>query len=280
MGQPGLLLQRIARGEETRLFAGYRPAQHFEKSLDLDWNLDSLEPLLFVLGSLLEALCEQLKSSALAAEKIHISLQLEDGSVHERSLQLAIPMNNPRVLLSLLRLDLQEHSPHQSICAVTVRADPTYTRVIQHSLLQPTNANPEKLSRTLARLNVLVGEKNIGYPILLDTHRPDAVKLGLLPLEHARSRQNAGQKEKQVGQLRPPLQLALRRIRPPEPIHITSQQLLYCAGPWRSCGDWWVENNADGWSRDEWDIETNEGEIYRIFWDHGKKNWFVEGVYD
>jgi len=52
-----------------------------------------------------------------------------------------------------------------------------------------------------------------------------------------------------------------------------------CAGPWRSSGDWWTGTNHE-WSRDEWDVELQDGSICRIYWDHCKKAWFLEGIYD
>ena len=63
------------------------------------------------------------------------------------------------------------------------------------------------------------------------------------------------------------------------------------AGPWRTSGDWWRE---DEWQQEEWDVEvkfrtaasanaTNargERGIYRIYFDARREGWFVRGIYD
>ncbi|MCZ6769957.1 MAG: hypothetical protein O7D93_11990, partial [Acidobacteria bacterium] len=60
---------------------------------------------------------------------------------------------------------------------------------------------------------------------------------------------------------------------------IRSDQIVACAGPWRSSGDWWT-GKAHEWSRDEWDVELLDGSIRRIYWDYCRKTWFLEGIYD
>jgi protein ImuB len=61
-------------------------------------------------------------------------------------------------------------------------------------------------------------------------------------------------------------------------------KVLRVAGPWRTSGDWWVE---DGWARDEWDVTVagseasqEKGTLYRIYRDLRSDGWFVEGIYD
>jgi len=54
LGQAGLLWQAMARGEDRCPLVPTRPVDRFEASLDLDWPIDGLEPLSFVLTRLLE----------------------------------------------------------------------------------------------------------------------------------------------------------------------------------------------------------------------------------
>ncbi len=63
LGQPGLRWQRWARGEEMRPLVPAGVAEQFEESLDLEWPIDGLEPLSFVLARLLDPLCERLERS-------------------------------------------------------------------------------------------------------------------------------------------------------------------------------------------------------------------------
>ena len=52
--------------------------------------------------------------------------------------------------------------------------------------------------------------------------------------------------------------------------------IAVAAGPWRSSGNWWLEEN---WNRDEWDIALSNGALYRIYKEPDGR-WFVEGSYD
>ena len=85
------------------------------------------------------------------------------------------------------------------------------------------------------------------------------------------------------------LGLTLRRFRPPLPAHVDIDNNQPCAlhstlfhgriqraaGPWRSSGQWW-DNQT--WQRDEWDVQTANGQLFRLFNEHN--GWFIEGVYD
>ena len=286
LGQKGSHLQKMARGEDTQPFQPYVKAPPFKESRELEWTLDSLESLTFILKRILERLCTRLHNYGQAADSLHLILQLDDHTLHERTLRLAFPMRHPKLLLSLLRLDLQSHPPHSGIVGVSLEATPTPPRLTQHSLLELSSSDPEKLSHTLARLTTVLGEGKVGTPALRDTHRPDAMCMNPLQVEPARcARKEKSKRATQAerkGALRESgdhIPLALRRFRPPLPTQLSSHQIVSCSGPWRSSGDWWKGTTYE-WSRDEWDVELMDGSICRIYWDPLKKTWFLEGIYD
>ena len=275
LGQRGLRLQRMARGEDILPFQPYYTDPLFEESQELEWTLDSLQPLAFILGGILDRLCRRLQSCNLAVDSLRTVLKLANGSSHERTLHLALPMREPKALLSLLRLDLQSHPPQAGIVGISLYAEPTEPRAFQYSLFQSPALSPEKLSHTLDRLKALVGEENLGSPTLLNTHRPDAFSMKVFDLKQ-KHRRTKGQVQSSLMSHRLAGQLVLRRIRPPVPARIKPDQIVARAGPWRSSGDWW----ANGWSGEEWDIELADGVVYRMYWDRRKKGWFLEGIYD
>ncbi len=56
---------------------------------------------------------------------------------------------------------------------------------------------------------------------------------------------------------------------------------MTCAGPWRTSGAWWEQDDQAGpWSRDEWDVALTDGAVYRIFRDRVTDGWFIDGVVD
>jgi protein ImuB len=272
LGQAGLRLQKMARGQDVESFPSPVKEPHFEESQELEWTLDSLESLTFLLGRILEQLCARLQNYGLSVRALHLVLRLDNRTVYKRTLPVAFPTRHPKLLLSLLRLDLQSHPPNSGIVGVSLQAIPAPPRFIQYSLLEPSLPNPEKVSHTLGRLTALHGKSNIGSPALRDTHRPDAIEKA--PFGYAEKR-NKKQEKKPAGMT----QLSLRRFRPPRPTSIRSHQVVTSAGPWRSSGDWWTGTNHE-WARDEWDVELLDGSICRIYWDHFKKAWFLEGIYD
>lgn len=286
-GAQGAVLQKLASGEEVGILEGYRPEPEFKEEQELEWTLDVLEPLIFLLGGMLKRLCGRLKEQGLAAASLCLECRLDDGTSFRHEIRPALPIQDAKVLLSLLRLDLQADPPRSGVTGISIRAGPARPRIVQHSLLQPTAPHPEKLAQTLTRLKAILGEENVGSPRVLDTHRPDALRMEELELSSSVGRNKARRKEntRSYSALHSPAangrRLVLRRIRPPQPTRLCREKIVSCAGPWKSSGDWWGgEAETAGWSRDEWDVELIDGVIYRVYWDHKERLWFVEGTYD
>jgi protein ImuB len=271
LGQESLNLQRLARGEDLEPFEEARTEPAFEAALDLEYGLDSLEPLSFILTGLLDPLCEELQSRGLAADSVEVGLKLENGQVSERRVQFAFPLHHARTILALLRLELQYQSETARIVGVFIRLNPVARRIFQHSLFEPLHPAPEKLARTMGRLAALFGKENVGSPVVLNTYRPDAFQLVEFAPFRGNRCQSAFTVESQAAGL------VLRRFRPPLPARIRAEQTRSWAGPWRTSGEWWAPTR---WDREEWDVEFINGTVYRVFFDQRKKAWFLDGVYD
>jgi len=174
LGQTGLLWQAMARGEDRRPLVPMRPEERFGASLDLDWPIDGLEPLSFVLTRLLEPLVVQIERRDRGAASLHVALRLVSRETHERHLQLPSPIRDARTLRTLALIDLESHPPAAAIDRVTIVIDPTPGRVLQHTLFERAHPAPESLSTLLARLGALMGSDRIGAPAVMDTDRPGA----------------------------------------------------------------------------------------------------------
>jgi protein ImuB len=111
LGEEGVRLQKLARGEGERPLAPVEAATRFEEEMELEYPVELLDPLMFVLGRLLGDVCVRLEERALAAIELRVRLQLENAGEHARAIRLPVPMRNPRVLLKLLELDLEKHPP-------------------------------------------------------------------------------------------------------------------------------------------------------------------------
>ena len=274
LGEEGVRLQKLARGEGDRPLHPVEPPTRFEEQMELEYPLELLEPLMFVLGRLLGDVCARLEKRALAAIGLRLRLLLENSGEHERAIRLPVPMRSSRVFLKLFELDLEKHPPAAPIIKVYLAAEPAKPRTTQNGLFIPLSPEPEKLELTLARMAAAVGEENVGSPELVDTHRPGAFRMRQFTMMQGPGRNAC------------PTSLAFRVFRPPIAAKVQSGflsapgirgKIVQQAGPWRTSGDWWTTNP---WARDEWDIELTDGALYRIYCDAQTGRWFIEGRYD
>jgi len=295
LGQTGVAWQRLARGEDPVPLVPSVPEERFEQALDLEWPIEGLEPLSFVLARLMEPLSAHLERRDRGAAVLHVRLHLvkRDGvtrEVHERSLQLPAPMRDARTLRTIALLDLESHPPSAAIDRVVVAVDPTPGRVVQFSLLTRPLPSPEQVSTLMARLTALMGEGRCGSAITVDSWEPGAFEMK----PFLGSIANSGR----IPNPEPRIpRLAIRRFRFPIParvrvdrgipVRVTSDRrgisggkVETYAGPWRTSGGWWVEDTKKYWERDEWDVTLSDGATYRVFRERDTDALFIEGVGD
>jgi len=280
-GPDGPRLLRLARGEDDALLMRAPLPERFEMTLELDWPVEGLEPLAFLLARVLEPLCAALVARGRKAAALEVSLGLVDGTTHARRLAPAAPSVEPRTWRTLALLDLETHPPRDAIARIAARAEPTPARAAQFSLLDPALPSPERLAETLARLHEWTVDGRAGTPHLLDTHRPGAFAVSSFAPGPGRP----------AAQTPPsPARSSLRVFRPPRPALVELSggrpvsveaagirgPVTGCAGPWRTSGDWWDV----AFSREEWDVALARGGVYRIFLDRLRGSWFVEGEID
>lgn len=293
LGQEGLRLQKLARGQGSRPLIPAEPPLHFEEAMELEHPVALLEPLAFILARLLDQLCARLAARALATNELRLTLGLDvasdeevepqrrsvspclrgEKSIYQCFLQLPVPMLDAKVFLKLLQLELKAHPPGAPVLKVALAAEPVRPRPPQSGLFLPRSPLPERLELTLARLRGVVGEEKVGAAKLLDTHRPGAFRMR----RFAPAEQGLKPTVKKSGSatgLKPcsTSLMALRVLRPPllaavefcggRPSRLTTRtrevcgNAIACAGPWRSSGDWWREPTpANGSEKSAWNRE-------------------------
>jgi protein ImuB len=295
LGKDGPRVQALARGEDAGPLVPVIAEERFEATLELEWPVEGLEPLSFVLSRLTDPVCAHLDRRGRAAAILHVELRLVTRATWARRLELPSPIKDPRVLRTLALLDLESHPPPAGIDAVTVRVEPTAARTLQHSLLERARPRPDQVSTLMARLSALMGERQIGRPVLVDSHRPGAFEMAPFTGEDSATYGGASVSSatQESEKSRAP---ALRRFRQPLVASVVIEagrparvrvsarsdtmaggQVVACAGPWRTSGDWWT---ASAWDHDEWDIGLDTGVVCRLFRDRRKDRWYVAGAYD
>jgi protein ImuB len=256
VGMQAATWQAIARGEDVRPMIPTRPEERFDAALELEWPIEGLEPLSFVLTRLLEPLSTRLERRDRGVAVLQVDLGLITGVTHSRRLDLPSPIRDARTLRTLALLDLESHPPAAAVDRVAIVIEPTPGRVLQHTLFARAHPTPDVLSTLLARLGALMGQDRLGTPAIVDTHRPGVFEMKPFALEHSTS---ASHEEKARG----PMVSVLRRCRHPVPARVVMEQgrpvrvtterrgfaggnVLASAGPWRSSGNWWSTCEAAG----------------------------------
>jgi protein ImuB len=326
VGQEGVRLQAIASGKGVRPLLLAEPAQHFEEWFELDEAVDDLEALSFLLGRLLDQLSVRLSARALSIAAVRVNFELQPAFDHafdtscellrvkpsartfSCNLELPVPTRDSKLLLKLLRLRLQSRPPDAPIQKIRMAAQSSLARVTQGALFVPTAPDPDKLELTIARIASVVGERNVGSPQLLDSHRSDAFHMqkfsiaaaGVNTSESAAkhfTNNNLQNSSDHHSTTEAPV-IALHVFRPPVPARVRLQgskpafasfqgcsgKVVHASGPWRSSGQWWEDQP---WQEDAWDLEIIfSGEsparhgLYRFCYDGIREKWLVRGVYD
>jgi protein ImuB len=285
LGQEGVRLSELARGVRQRSLVLAQVSSSFAEEMELDDAVEELEPLSFLLGSLLDQLCARLEARALAVRAVRIRFELQPSfekdfqtlqedvrkkprvQHYEKVLTLPVPMRNSKTLLKLLRLQLQGDPPAAPIQKIYMTADAAAPRVAQNGLFVPCGPDPEKLEVTIARLGKLVGEGNLGCAELVDSYRPESFRMArfVVASEQNKRRGKNEPKVKENPNTRATV-TGLRVIRPAQAVRVELRdeqpvrvylrgmrgEVVAASGPWRSSGDWWQE---DPWHQDEWDLE-------------------------
>ena len=308
LGADGIALQRLARGQDPRPLVPDPAVRRFLESLRARMA-DRHARAAVVRASRGCSIRWPPRSSAptAAAIALHLRLRLTDRTTHLAHAALPVPMRDPRVLRTLLLLDLESHPPAAAIDVVTIEIDPAPGRVVQYSLLERPVPSPETLATLMARLGALVGDTRCGSPQLLDTHRPDGwswrrsrstmrrfaprlalrgstrrLRLAPGPPRLRRSKRCRRRRWCCAGSGRRwrfgsrskagrPVRVAIDRRGMPGGV------VQDAAGPWRTSGGWW---ESQRWDRDEWDVALDGGAVCRLFQDRDTGHWFAEGVYD
>jgi len=255
MGQSGKRLRQLALGELPHLFQPIEPTFVLEERMELDAPLEDLEALLFAIALLLGQLIARAKARILALATVTVTLFLDGGTTHGRTVRPALPSNDKMLWLKLLQLDLEAHPPSAAILALTLQAEPGSTSRVQLGLFSPQLPEPARLDVTLARIRALVGDDCVGRAVLQNTHAPEGFRVEPFAVPSGEPHAPSSTR----------LLTTVRQLRPAETVTITldgrrptqfyfrGQRYIVerAYGPWLMGGDWW---NASLWVQEQWEL--------------------------
>jgi protein ImuB len=323
LGPAGARLMRQVRGEDNEPLQCQPVRESFVEASELDFAVTQLEPLLFLLRRLIDRLMSRLTLHGLMCGEVALRLALDGGGQDPRRLVVAAPTAEQRVLLALIRTHLERQPPARGVTGIVVAGVPARTCSKQLDLFRPNGPSPAALAATMARLVALCGPGRVGAPVLVESHRLDAVAVGPFPGRSVSQRSGTPQDSvclpddvsaggRETSGLRTPrrvlqgaartvslrarpqpivVRAVLRAFRPPIPLEAFESagrpdyvrgfglegKVVHRAGPWRLHGNWWT---ADPYAREYYDVELNNGGVYRIYRDTRTCRWLADGVYD
>jgi protein ImuB len=286
LGPEAIRMWERANGQSNRVLKLIRPPESFEESFEFEREIETAEPLLFMLRRFLEQFAVRLTAIYLVAQELTLRITFTTKQSYERVFKIPQPTNDVDLLFRMLQTHLENFRSEHPIIAVALSAEPIKPAGEQFGLFETTLRNAHQLLETLARLNALVGPDRIGTPVLEETHRPDA--FSMKPFSWAiESAVPSGETPHALRTAH--ATAALRRFRPAvsasvlqdgsKPAHLRSAEIsgkiIEQRGPYFLSGNWWDEKS---WTRAEWDLQLENGEVVRCHESEG--TWKVDGIYD
>ena len=252
LGRRGVELVRLARGGSHAPMVPRRRAEFFVESVELEYGIELLEPLGFVMRAMLERLAERLSIRGMVAGDITLAFGMSGHRSFNRRVEVAAPSNEVRAILTLINLSLEAAPPEAAVESIRIEIAPRVPRPAQTDMFLPPSPAPDKLQTTIARLSALCGPGNVGMLSAENSHRPEATRLDPFapppapPIPETATAKNV-------------TQLVIRAIRPAREIEVMctreipefvrgenlGARVISIAGPWRRDGEWWLGFTAD-----------------------------------
>ncbi len=298
MGAGAVEIVRLISGHTGGPLVARCAAEIFSEKIELEYAIELLEPLGFILRGMLERLCARLKLRGLVAGDLTLSLELVGHRRDQRRIRVAAASNEVRSLLTLIILDLEKSPPPQGVEAVQLGAHARIPRPAQSDMFLPPAPAPERLQTTLARLAALCGPERVGTLLPANSHRPEATER----VDFAPPAAAAPPPEQDAMGVN---RIVLRAIRPAQEVEVMSSRgmpefvrgaricarVVSIAGPWRRQGEWWkaalecedgLANRilSGGFAHDYYEMALDDGGVYRVFRDLRSDRWYVDGIYD
>jgi protein ImuB len=282
LGAPALELFERASVNSIRPLNVVVPPDTFQEQIEFENEVETVEPLLFVLQRFTEQLAARIALSYRVIGALHLRLGLSSGATYECTFKIPAPTGKATTLFRTLHTHLENLRTDAPIASVQLVATPVRSETQQFSLFESALRDPNQFHETLARLTALLGADRVGTPIVEPTYRPDAFRIQTPDFNTHRkfdTQRSSLQTALALRRFRPPTRAAVS-VRDGQPVLLNTREFVgaiaRARGPFRSSGDWWESGRA--WNREEWDVETADGKLLRLF--RQNDEWFVEGVYD
>src|SRR5437762_10068527 len=135
LGAEAVRLWERANGTATRMLKFVQPPETFDENFEFDHEIETVEPLLFILRRFLEQLALRLSSIYLVARELTLTITFSNSSQQdestnasaartERVFKIPQPTNDVDLLFRMLQTHLESLKSDHPIVAVALNAEP------------------------------------------------------------------------------------------------------------------------------------------------------------
>ncbi|HTX02411.1 MAG TPA: DNA polymerase Y family protein [Candidatus Acidoferrales bacterium] len=254
-----------------------------ERTLFGEGSAASEEALLFALRSLVARIVDDLVVLGQRAAALVLSLQCEDGEMHEIQIRIAHPTAREGMLFDLTRAHLEGVRLQAPVEGLRLRIERMESGGTPMSLFSTQDPDAEAVELALARLEAALGEGVVLRAFSVDGYRPERQVV----YERFSANMMSKRHDKPHPNPEPPKPTMQLRVFEPRAIDLVMQAgvprfagtppqtIVNYAGPWRTVEDWWSNTPL---TCDDYDIMLDDGTLCRIA--HRAQGWFLVGVYD
>ena len=137
LGRRGVELVRLARGGSHAPLVPRRRAEFFVETVELEYGIELLEPLGFVMRAMLERLAERLSLRGMVAGDITLAFGMSGHRSFNRRVAVAAPSNDVRAILTLINLSLEAAPPEAAVESIRIEIAPRVPRPAQTDMFLP-----------------------------------------------------------------------------------------------------------------------------------------------
>src|ERR1044072_4049906 len=171
LGPVGVELWERATGKATRLLKLVPVRESFEEEFEFENEIETSEPLLFMLRRFLQQFAVRLDALHLVVSELQLEIRFDDKSSYAHRFKIPEPTNNVETLFRMLHTHLENFTSQAPIISVALKAEITKPSFEQFHLFETALRDPTRLTEPLARLAGLLGSERVGTPVLEETHR-------------------------------------------------------------------------------------------------------------
>ena len=245
----------------------------------LDAAVDDFEQLIFIINHGLDSLLTAIGHDGLSTEHLDLEFTLSDKSEKRYEIKTSLPTIDKTFWLKLINLRVSLAPPEAAILSITVTANFTKPRPAQKGLYAVSRPEPESLLLTVNKLKKLVGEQNVGVPVILNQRSREAFALDADEMPSGDESPDPLNERSVIAfcYYRPPINAEVL-VRDGRLIFIKTQyfsgRVIEYSGVWKANSKWWHRS----WKTQEWDVEIENKGVYRLC--KVDKQWFLAGEYD